>query len=252
MKIALLTITWKRPAMLGRLIECFNRQTHEDREMIVLDDGGDYPDQPRGDRWRIVSIDRRFSSLGAKRNACAALASPDTEGFLICDDDDFLFPWAMAATDHALSQGVWVQPREVFEWQPDGSLIRQETFPRGPRKDYVDYHSGWSYARELFEAVGGYQIVGEEDSPMRDYLTENVCVSGNTICPEFPEPIAIYNQPGLSYRISHLYQKHRGPEMQQDAWREAGTAAAQGEFRIGWDRDYLAIPRPRVAIPRPW
>jgi len=250
MKLSLLTITWRRPALLGRLIECFQRQTHPDREMIVLDDAGDYPDQPRGDRWRVVSIDRRFSSLGSKRNACAALASPDAEGFLICDDDDFLFPWALAATAHALERHPWVQPREVYEWSGD-ALIRQETFGRR-RPNYVDYHGGWSCRREVFEQMRGYPISGEEDNPVRDWLTEHHSVSGNTICPEFPEPFVIYGQPQTNYRISHLYQQHRGPAMVASTWAAAGLAQPQGEFHVAWDRDYLSIPRPAKARPRPW
>jgi hypothetical protein len=251
MKIALLTITWRRPALLGRLIECFNRQTHPDREMVVLDDAGQYPDQPSGDRWRVISIDRRFQSLGSKRNACAALASPDTEGYLIADDDDFLFPWAIAATSRVLEHRPWAQPREVFEWGSGGQLIRQETFGR-KRPDYVDYHTGWSYRRKVFEDIRGYPIAGEEDNPVRDHLTAHLGPSGNTICREFPEPFVIYGQPGTQYRISHLYQELRGPEMFSAAWRRAGDALSRGDFSISWDRDYLAIPRPTHAIPRPW
>lgn len=251
MKITLLTITWRRPALLGRLIECFNRQTHPDREMVVLDDAGDYPDQPAGDRWRVVSIDRRFQSLGSKRNACAALASPDTEGYLIADDDDFLFPWAMDATSQALERHPWAQPREVFEWARDGQLVRQETFSR-QRPNYVDYHTGWSYRRETFESMRGYPVAGEEDNPVRDHLTRRLGPSGNTISAAFPEPFVIYGTPETNYRISHLYQELRGPEMFTGAWERAGQAPRCGEFKIAWDRDYLAIPRPPRAIPRPW
>jgi hypothetical protein len=251
MKIALLTITWRRPALLGRLIECFCRQTHPDREMIILDDGDDYPDQPQGDRWRIISINRRFPSLGTKRNACAALASPDASGFLIVDDDDFMFPWALEATSRCLETYRWAQPREVFEWTPAGNLVRQETFSRA-RPDYVDYHSGWSYRRELFESMQGYPLTGEEDTPVRDRLLSIVGPAGNPICGEFPEPFVIYGEPNTAYRISHLYSSARGPTMVQDTWQTAGQSRPQGNFHIGWDRDYLAIPRPTTTQPRPW
>ena len=250
MKISLLTITWRRPALLGRLIECFHRQTHEDREMIILDDGGDYPYHPRGDKWKIVSIHDRFNSLGSKRNACAALASPDSEGFLICDDDDFLFPWAMAATSEALEKGVWAQPREAYEWCND-NLVRYETFSRA-RPNYIDYHSGWSYRRETFEKMRGYPIAGEEDNPVRDHLVEEYGPSINTICPKFPEPFVIYGNPLSNYRISHLYQQHRGEGMAEAAWAEAGKAKRTGFLEIKWDKDYLALPRPPRAQRRPW
>jgi glycosyltransferase involved in cell wall biosynthesis len=251
MKIALLTITWRRPALLGRLIECFCRQTHPDREMIILDDGDDYPDQPQGDRWRIISVNRRFRSLGSKRNACAAMASPDVGGFLIMDDDDFLFPWGMAATSRALENSPWAQPRAAFEWTPDGDLIRQETFGRR-RPHYVDYHSGWSYRRQTFEEVRGYPIVGEEDTALRDQLVDKHGPGGDTICQEFPEPFVIYGTPGMVYRISYLYNAFRGQEMHAKTWSEAANMPPQGEFTVGWDRDYLAIPRPTTTQLRPW
>ena len=93
MKLAALCCTYLRPDGLGQLIECFNRQDYplELRELVILDDAGQYENQS-GDGWRLVSIPSRFRSLGEKRNACAALASPDVEGFLVADDDDIYLP----------------------------------------------------------------------------------------------------------------------------------------------------------------
>ena len=40
----------------------------------------------------VISELIRFRTLGEKRNACAALASPDVQGFLVADDDDIYLP----------------------------------------------------------------------------------------------------------------------------------------------------------------
>ena len=48
------------------------------RELIVVDDAGQYGNQ-RGDGWRVVSLPMRFRTLGEKRNASAALVSPDVD-----------------------------------------------------------------------------------------------------------------------------------------------------------------------------
>jgi glycosyltransferase involved in cell wall biosynthesis len=255
MKIALLTITWRRPRTLGRLIECFLRQTYPNREMIILDDADDYPTQPCGDRWKLVSIDRRFCSLGAKRNACAALASLDADVFLICDDDDILLPWAMAATAHAIqrSQSGWVQPRQAYQPHPNhpDRLIRCETFGRN-RPHYVDYHSGWSYRRDVFEDMRGYPLAGEDDTPVRDHLVLVKGPSGDTICTKFPDPIVIYSGDTRNARISQLYQKHReSGDMAKKAWDESGRAPVDGQFSIEWDRDYTAN-LPTTLQERPW
>ena len=36
-------LAWNNPIELGRLVACFERQTHEARELICLDDGGQFP-----------------------------------------------------------------------------------------------------------------------------------------------------------------------------------------------------------------
>ncbi len=78
MKLAALCFTFRRPHTLGQLIESFLRQDYpaELRELVILDDAGQYENQS-GDGWRRLSIPSRFRSLGEKRNACAALASVD-------------------------------------------------------------------------------------------------------------------------------------------------------------------------------
>ncbi|MGE4341143.1 MAG: glycosyltransferase, partial [Pigmentiphaga sp.] len=42
MKIACLCCTFNRPAQLAEAIESFLRQTHPDKELIILDDAGQY------------------------------------------------------------------------------------------------------------------------------------------------------------------------------------------------------------------
>ena len=63
MHVAIFCITLGRPAMVGRLLAMFAAQTHEDRSLLILDDGGQFRSQS-GDRWQLVSIPRRFRTLG--------------------------------------------------------------------------------------------------------------------------------------------------------------------------------------------
>lgn len=65
MKLAALCCTYLRPHTLGQLVESFLRQDYprELRELIILDDAGQYGNQ-EGDGWRLVSVPRRFRSLG--------------------------------------------------------------------------------------------------------------------------------------------------------------------------------------------
>ena len=103
----------------------------DERELIILDDAGQYENQ-EGDGWRLVSISRRFRSLGEKRNTCAALASPDVEGYLIADDDDIYLPHWFRATAEALGQAEWSRPGLVLLEHGDGL------------KDYITSHASIS------------------------------------------------------------------------------------------------------------
>jgi hypothetical protein len=59
MKLAAVTITYKRPQQLAALIGCFLAQDHPDRELVILDDAGQYDNQ-EGDGWRLVSVPDRY------------------------------------------------------------------------------------------------------------------------------------------------------------------------------------------------
>ena len=63
MKLAAICCTFRRPHTLGQLVESFLRQDYpsELRELVILDDAGQYENQS-GIGWRLVSIPTRFRS----------------------------------------------------------------------------------------------------------------------------------------------------------------------------------------------
>ncbi|HUT14096.1 MAG TPA: glycosyltransferase family A protein [Thermoguttaceae bacterium] len=160
MKIAAVCCTFLRPRQLGHLIRCFLEQDYpaEKRELVILDDAGQYDNQ-QGDRWRLVSTDRRFPTLGEKRNAAAALVSGDVEALAVWDDDDLYLPWALRASVAALEVAPWSRPSLVLHPQPSPPGLRQH-------ETGGLFHGGWAYARPAFEQVGGYPAVnnGEDQA----------------------------------------------------------------------------------------
>ncbi len=157
MKIAVCTCTYLRPQLLGYLIHCFEQQTHEDREMVILDDAGQYATQ-RGDRWRLISVDKRYPTLGAKRNAVARLVPlmlPDVDALCCWDDDDLVMPWALEALNAALERAEWARPSLALAAAGGGTMRPVKTYFR-PDKGDKAFHASWGYRRELFERVGGY------------------------------------------------------------------------------------------------
>ena len=147
MKIAAVCCTYLRPKSLGQMIYCFLQQDYEHRELVIVDDAGQYDGQ-QGDRWRLVSVERRFPSLGEKRNAAAALVSEDVEALAVWDDDDGYLPWALRASVAALQQADWSRPSLVLHAQVDGTLRQRRTGGL--------FHGGWAYRRAAFARLGGY------------------------------------------------------------------------------------------------
>jgi hypothetical protein len=275
MKIAAVCITYNRPALLGRLIRCFEQQTLplELRELVILDDAGQYPSQPCGKGWQVTSVASRFPSLGLKRKASIELISDDADAIAVWDDDDFYLPDALAACRRALHTKEWAQARHILEWDCGGrEWIRQESHAR-KNKNSCAYHGAWSFRRAAFETVGGYPDSGSEDNPLADKLTKEFGSSGETECREFPDPWYVYSRGKVNgmigksgaektrtYHVSDLYQqlaKQQVPGFHAVAWDQLGEQEADkiqpvDEIPVGWDRDYLAIPMPKRTLRRPW
>ena len=147
--------------MLGYMLWCFEHQSHNDRELIVLDDAGQLA-PTEGDRWRIVSTPDRFPTLGAKRNALAQLAG-ETDAMAVWDDDDLYMPWALEATVDAIQHAPWSRPSMILA-RSMNTLRPLRTYMQPDRSDRA-YHSAWGYHREAFWKVGGYPAdvsVGED------------------------------------------------------------------------------------------
>jgi glycosyltransferase involved in cell wall biosynthesis len=53
MKIAVVCVTYNRPRQLGQMIRCFQRQDYARRELVILDDAGQYK-PTEGPLWRLV------------------------------------------------------------------------------------------------------------------------------------------------------------------------------------------------------
>ena len=172
MKIAAVTVTYKRPVQLGRMLACFLAQDYQHRELVILDDAGQHPSQ-QGDRWRLVSVPGRYPTLGAKRNAAAALISPDVDAVAVWDDDDCYLPWALSASVAALRRADWSRPGQVLHAAPDGSgrLVPHRTWANEPSGKL--YHAAWAFRRETLRRIGGYSrrlSNGEDQELMRRLL----------------------------------------------------------------------------------
>jgi hypothetical protein len=267
MKIAAVTITFNRPRLLGRMIRCFEMQTLplEQRELVILDDAGQYPSQPSGEGWRVVSQTTRYPDIGPKRNAAVKLVSDDVDAIAVLDDDDFYLPNAMAACVHALEKKPWSQARQVLEW--DEMKWKRVRTHHHTAPDSCAYHGAWAFRLDAFKKAGGYPSVGNEDNPLANNLTRLFGPSADTICPQFPDPWYVYSrdrktgmtEPQNTYHVSELYirlSRTHPKDYGKIAWSEIENTNKNivpvDQIPVGWDRDYLAIPIPTRIQPRPW
>jgi hypothetical protein len=186
MKIAVVCITYNRPRQLGQMIRCFERQDHADRELVILDDAGQYP-ATEGPGWRLVSLAERFPTLGEKRNAAARLVSPAVEALAVWDDDDLYMPWALRASVAALDRAPWSRPSLMLHPLPDGSLRQHRTGGL--------FHSGWAYRRDTFDGVGGYP-------PMNNGEDQQLAKRFRQFGVSDADPVALGFLPFLIYRWS--------------------------------------------------
>jgi glycosyltransferase involved in cell wall biosynthesis len=165
MKLAMVCCTYLRPQYLGGIIRCFLDQDHPHKELVILDDAGQYESQ-EGNGWRLVSTTQRYPNLGAKRDAAVALVSNDVEALQVMDDDDLYLPWTLSAAARALAYGDWIKPSLIYVAEP-GSAPRMLGVSAG---GYV-MHASWALRVSAFRRAGGYgQTFAEEDGLLQDRL----------------------------------------------------------------------------------
>ena len=208
MKIACLCSTFNRPAQLAEAVESFLRQTYPDRELVILDDAGQYApsacDHLAG--VKLVTTRHRFCTLGEKRNASAALVSPDVDAYAVWDDDDIYLPWhleAMAAVFQAghrwsLPAEVWIDRKTHLERKNTGGL----------------FHGSWGFTREAFLSVGGYPAMqsGQDQALAARFKRAGIkAVSPSELVTQTSQSSAIGDFFSLVAIPSYIYRWHTYP-----------------------------------------
>ncbi|NLY00864.1 MAG: glycosyltransferase family 2 protein [Rhodopirellula sp.] len=229
MKIAAVCCTFHRPRQLGHLIQCLLKQDYpkSQSELVILDDAGQYGNQ-QGDGWRLVSIAHRYATLGEKRNAAAALVSPDVDALAVWDDDDLYLPWALRASVAALGEAPWSRPSLVLHHRPGGALAQHKTGGL--------FHGGWAYRREVFNRLGGYAPMNNgEDQQFAGRMSEaNI---------RWADPVALGFQPFYIYSLGQAAGYHLSNLGPHGYEKLAARESHPCRLVIAWPRDYS---RPRI------
>ena len=236
MKIACLCSTFNRPGQLAEAVESFLRQTYpaELRELVILDDAGQYaPDAcDHLPGVKLVTTRHRFRTLGEKRNASAALVSPDVDAYAVWDDDDIYLPWHLEAMVAVFQAGYrWSLPAEVW-------IDRRTYLERKTTGGF--FHGSWGFTREAFLSVGGYPAM---QSGQDQALAARFKRAG--IKPISPREIV--DAPASSIVLpSYIYRWHTYPNARhisalgKDGYERRGEEPVEHVARITpcWSRDW--------------
>lgn len=233
-KISVCCCTYNRPHLLGELIESYQRQSYpvEYREMIILDDAGQYGNI-QGEGWQIVSFPRRFASLGEKRNACVSLTSHDSEYFVVADDDDIYLPWWLESHARNFQRGArWSFASSIF-WSERNRIVSRWHY----RDQVWIMHPAHAFRKETFWKVGGYpHIAWRED----EFLFERLRDAG--VKPQDALDAGGNSRtPYLIFRRNPSTRHHHVTGMSLEKYRNGYHSSRSMEsFEIGWKKDYLA------------
>ncbi len=246
MKIVAVNVTYCQPILLGRMIECFNRQTHENRSLFSLEDGRQLP-WLHGNKWTVWPHRLgRFSTLGRKRNAAVRTGLDDWHdedvAYAVMDTDDIYLPNHLSACVAALQDAPWCQPSQILI-QDCGRFKRMLTYQEDT-PDRKAYHGGWAFRREAFKQLGGYADMNNgEDAELAGRALKLFGPSADTISPEFPDPTYSYTTAGL-----HLSAMGAG------GYAKLGRQKIEpvAELDISWPEDYSKWPIDDEVLPRNW
>ena len=219
---------------MAEAVESFLRQDYPaaKREMIILDDAGQYANQI-GDGWRIVSLPTRFRTPGEKRNSSAALVSPYVDAYCVWDDDDIYLPWHMSAAAVALATADYSIPTMVLI----DKKVRLE-----PKANQYLFHGAWSFRREAFERVCGYPFIqsGQDQGLLKRFKAANL---------RRADPIRVDERPSYIYRWFTAHSQHLSA-LGADGYARLGNQQTAQIARITphWEREWYVPSEPECPL----
>lgn len=239
--VSCMCLTYGRPQVLEEAVESFLRQDYQGtKELIVLNDLADQILHCSHPEVKVINVDKRFRTVGEKRNACAALASHDL--LFVWDDDDIFLP-------HRISYSVAkLDPAKRF-FKPSKALTLNNGVLGGPTANL--FHSGSCFTRSLFDEAHGYAHIGSGQDLDLERSFERIIGSGKNFNGIKPAEIYyLYRWSGTgSYHLSGFGRDKEGTETgNQKVERYVRAQIANRNIATGviplepnWKVDYPAL-----------
>lgn len=179
--------TYKRPELLAEFYACFLNQDYpvDRRELIILDDAGQFvPFHDEKNGVRLVSLTEKFETIGEKRNAFFEYLSPQSEIYVVADDDDLYFPHWLSTLAKYMKNADVLGPALNIEWCSGYDPIYHHY-------GYQFNHAAHAVRLSTLREAGGYPAMHRyEDEHMFGRLRQRQAIFAWTPCHVSPYFVA--------------------------------------------------------------
>ncbi len=235
LKVSCLCPTYNRAPHNLRLveeaIESFLRQDYPNKELLVLNDTPgqtlcfDHPEV------RMVNTPFRCSTLGAKRNLMASMAS----GELICvwDDDDISLPWRLSKSVELLGDAEYYNAGRYW-YLERGNL-------------HHDHVCGTSYFTSIYRKTTYQELGGTPDLSLGEDQAMDAKLRTRKVAEQPPLPLEEWY---YVYRWG-VSPVHLSGVVGDTYYAALGKLPiVEGEFQLNphWERDYVALTRLHASV----
>lgn len=187
MRVLCIMPTYGRIPFLGRAVASFLGQTHEDKELVIINDDPNVKLKCSSKGVHCINVDKRML-VGEKRNMGVILGDYDL--YMPFDDDDIFMPNRI--TNHVNKHLA----------NPDIGLYRNTLAYSVYGNDFISAAgtiNGISFTKKAWFKCGGYQLKSNygEDKHFEDSVL-------NRLVEEDPnERDYVYNFGGINYHLSN-------------------------------------------------
>lgn len=237
--ISCMCLTFGRPkSVLDEAVHSFLQQDYKGKkELIVLNDYDQQTIKFDHPEVKIVNVNKRFKTVGEKRNACAALATYDM--LAVWDDDDIYLP-------HRLSFSVKMFDENKRFFKPSKAWTLNNGILAGPKSNL--YHSGGMWHRSLFDEARGYAHMGSGQDMELELRFEKIIGGDKNYDRIKPEEIFyIYRWSGTgSYHLSAFGMDKANNKPGNDrvfeyTTRHANVPKGEVVLQPAWKMDYIDL-----------
>lgn len=218
----------RRLPALNEAVECFHRQTHENRELIIVNDTPGVTLEYDHPQVRVINLTERCATLGDKRNVGTEAAT----GAIIVqwDDDDIHLPHRMDQAVENLVDADYFEPHGIWR------------FPNLSHDNNGVWSSVGAYRKSAWESVGKYESVNAiEDQRLQASLREKDRVIKGTGEPKDSPCIYRWNDGQMHVSGNNKFDENY-----------AASKSEPGTYKIepSWKQDYAALVK-EYLTPKP-